>query len=140
MVAFKRLVLALWILTPFPALAEGVRTDHPNLVGGEILGRGLVVTLNYERFLTNQFGLGGGVMAIATAGETAVVVPLYASYVPGDIHSVYFSAGTAFVGGGEVQNFQSQWLLQASIGYQYHSPTGFFVRPLFAFMTAPNEG
>src|SRR5262245_64737301 len=58
---------------PTAARAEGVRENHPNLVGGEILGRGLVATFNYERFLNNHFGLGAGAMAIVSRDRKSVV-------------------------------------------------------------------
>ena len=57
--------LALVLVAPVTVSAAGVREEHPNLVGGELLGRGFALTLNYERFLNNHFGLGGGVMASA---------------------------------------------------------------------------
>src|SRR5207244_8832401 len=57
-----QLVLAWILVAPLPAAAAGAREDHPNLVGGELLGRGFAMTFNYERFLNNHFGLGGGLM------------------------------------------------------------------------------
>jgi hypothetical protein len=119
-----------------PSVA-GVRDDHPNLVGGELMGRGIVLTLNYERFLNNQFGLGAGFMAIGTSDGQAMIMPLYASFVSGDVHSLYLSAGGAFVGGGgHFQDYESTWIIQGSIGYQFQSRGGFFVRPLFTFNQA----
>jgi hypothetical protein len=132
---FLLALTALW-LAPSSVASAGVRDDHPNLVGGELLGRGFILTLNYERFLTNQFGLGGGLMAIGTNGSTFVVVPVYASVLTGDKHSLYLSAGGAFVGGGSVHDYESTWVMQASLGYQFHSAGGFFVRPLFTFNQA----
>jgi hypothetical protein len=131
------LVLASILIAPLTAAAGGVREDHPNLVGGELLGRGFALTLNYERFLTNHFGLGGGVMAIGTSDGVVGILPLYASLLTGNVHSLYLSAGGAFVGGGgSVQDYESTWIMQGSIGYQYQSPGGFFVRPLFTFNQA----
>jgi hypothetical protein len=131
-----------WILVaPLGVAIAGVRDDHPNLVGGELLGRGLVLTLNYERFLNNQFGLGAGLMAIGTSEGTIGIVPLYASFLVGDVHSLYLSAGGAIVGGGgSVQDYESTWILQGSVGYQYQSPNGFFVRPLFTVNNAASGG
>src|SRR5207247_9647573 len=42
--------LALMVVAPVTVSAAGVREEHPNLVGGELLGRGFALTLNYERF------------------------------------------------------------------------------------------
>ena len=130
------LLLASILLAPV-TVAAGVRDDHPNLVGGELLGRGFALTLNYERFLNNHFGLGAGVMAIGTPEGTVGIMPLYASVLTGDTHSLYLSAGGAFLGGGgEVHDYESTWIMQGTIGYHFQSPGGFFVRPLFTFNQA----
>jgi len=119
----------------------GVRDQHPNLIGGELGGRGLVITLNYERFFTNQFGLGGGLMAIGTSGGMVTIMPLYASFLSGDTHSLYLSAGATLLGGGgTVQDYESTWLVQGSVGYHYQSTAGFFVRPFFTYMVPTEQG
>ena len=131
------LTIAMLLLIPLEAAAAGVREDHPNLVGGELLGRGFAFTVNFEHFLTNHFGLGAGVMAIGTGEGTVGILPLYASFVPGDVHSVYLSAGGAFLGGGgSIHDYESTWIMQGSLGYQFQSPHGFFVRPVFTFNKA----
>ncbi len=125
------------LLAPLTATAAGVREDHPNLVSGELLGRGFVLTVNYERYLTNHFGLGGGIMAIGTTDGTIAIMPLYASFLSGDTHSLYLSAGAALLGGGgRIHDYESTWIMQGSVGYQFHSPNGFFIRPLFTFNQA----
>lgn len=112
--------------------AAGVRESHPNLVGGELLGRGFALTLNYERFLNNNIGVGGGVMAIGSSSGVVAVTPLYLSVLTGDTHSLYLSAGAALLSGsGDLHNYTSAWVLQGSVGYQFQSSSGFFVRPLF---------
>ena len=122
---------------PPVARAEGVRENHPNLVGGEILGRGFVATFNYERFLNNHFGLGGGLMGIGSSDGVVGIMPLYASFLPGDVHSLYLGAGGAFVGGGgDVQDYESTWIMQFTAGYQFQSPNGFWVRPTFTLNVA----
>jgi hypothetical protein len=108
-----------------------VREEKRNFVGGELLGRGVIVTLNYERWVTNQVGLGSGVMAIGTSEGAAFILPLYVAYASGDVHSLYVSGGTSYLGGGDVNDYEDLWLITASVGYQFHSYGGFFVRPLF---------
>ncbi len=133
------LAFALSSLAPWVASA-GVRDSNPNLVGGEVLGRGLLLTLNYERFLSNHFGLGAGVMTLGTSGGMGGIVPLYASYLPGNTHSLYLGAGAAYIGGGDsVRNYEDTWVLQGSLGYQFQSTSGFFVRPLFTFNQSVEE-
>jgi hypothetical protein len=131
-------LLFAWLLMALPtAVSAGVRDDHPNLVGGEVLGRGFALTLNYERFLNNHFGLGAGVMAIGTSSGVVGIAPLYASFLTGDTHSLYLSAGGAFIGGGGgIQDYESTWVMQGSVGYHFQSENGFFVRPLFTFNQA----
>lgn len=125
------LALAWALFAPLPAAAAGVREDHPNLVGGELLGRGFVLTFNYERFLNNHFGLGGGIMGFGTSSGTVGIMPLYASFLTGDEHSLYLSVGGAMLGGGgSVQDYESTWIMQGSVGYQFQSRGGFFVRPV----------
>ena len=114
--------LALILVVPVTVSAAGVREQHPNLVGGELLGRGFALTLNYERFLNNHIGLGGGFMAIGTSGGTVGIMPLYASFLTGNTHSLYLSAGGALLGGaGSIQDFESTWIMQGSIGYHFQS-------------------
>jgi hypothetical protein len=139
-----RLLILVATLVSFFALpsvtSAGVRDDRPNLIGGELGGRGLLFTLNYERFLSNKFGIGAGIMAITTEGEGITIFPLYASFVPGDTHSPYFSAGaTLLSGGGDFEDWESTWIVNVSVGYQYQSASGFFVRPFFTYLS-PTEG
>lgn len=117
-----------------------VREERPNLVGGELMGRGILLTANYERFFTNQFGIGAGFMGIGASDGFVGIVPLYGSLTLGDIHAFYLSAGTSvFFGAGSIDDdLTSEALATVSFGYQYQSYGGFFVRPLFTFLF--NEG
>ena len=65
------------------------------------------------------------------------ILPLYASFLTGDEHSRYLSVGGALLGGGgSVQGYESTWIMQGSIGYQFQSRGGFFMRPLFTLNRA----
>jgi hypothetical protein len=80
-------------------------------------------------------------MAIKVSGAGVTIMPLYASYVPGNVHSPYFSAGmTLLAGGGDIKDWESTWLFNASVGYQYSSPGGFFVRPFFTYLRPTKQG
>jgi hypothetical protein len=138
---FARAATVAFLLV-LPSLAiAGVRDDRPNSVGGELGGRGVAFTLNYEHYFSNEFGLGAGLMAIKVSGGGVTVMPLYASFVPGNVHSPYFSVGaTLLAGGGDLQDWESTWLVDASIGYQYTSPGGFFVRPFFTYLRPTDKG
>ena len=117
-------------------LAGQVREQKPNLIGGELLGRGIVLTANYERYFTNQLGIGGGLMAIGASGGFVGILPLYASVLVGDEHALYVGAGTSIVfGDGSIDDdFESEALGNVSVGYQFQSYGGFFVRPLFTVL------
>ncbi len=136
------LVAAAVSLFALPSVAaSGVRDERPNLIGGELGGRGLLFTLNYERFITNHFGLGVGVMAIKVSDGGVTIIPVYASFVSGNTHSPYLSVGTTMLsGGGDIQDWESTWLIHVSAGYQYQSSGGFFVRPFFTYMRPTEQG
>jgi hypothetical protein len=128
-------LVGLGMLLPGLPVSAQVREQAPNLVGGELLGRGVILTLNYERFLTNTFGLGAGLMGLGTSDGFVGIVPLYASIVTGDVHSFYASAGTSILfGSGALEDFESEAVGSISLGYQLHSYGGFFVRPLFTML------
>jgi hypothetical protein len=136
------LLAAALTLFALPSTANSsVRDERPNLIGGEIAGRGLLFTLNYERFLSNQVGLGVGLMAIKTSGGGITMAPLYLSFVPGNTHSPYFSIGaTLLAGGGDFQDWESTWVAHVTFGYQYQSSSGFFVRPFFTYLRPTESG
>jgi hypothetical protein len=118
------LLLAFTVFAPRTVSAGEVRDGHPNLIAGELGGRGFIVTANYERFLTDHFALGAG----ATLWP---IVSLYAAYLPEDTNSLYLAVGGTFVGGGVLlDSHPISLLLQGSVGYQFQSANGFFVRPL----------
>jgi len=112
-----------------------MREEKPNAVGGELLGRGIVLTLNYERYLTGHFGIGAGVMAVGADGGSVFILPLYASYLSGDKHNLYLSAGVTILGGGdELSDYETGQFGTFAIGYHFQSDSGFYVRPLFSFL------
>jgi hypothetical protein len=112
------LAVALALLAPLSVADAGVRGAHPNLIGSELLGRGML-TLNYERMVTQDIGVGG---SFGLGGS------LYVSHVTGNAHSLYLS-----LGGGEIPPIfgnDPAFLLQGTVGYQFQSMNGFFVRPM----------
>jgi hypothetical protein len=111
-----------------------------NRVGGELLGRGLALTLNYERFFTPHLGVGAGIMHISVDDGSITIFPVYGSYLSGGTHNLYAGAGATFLGGGgSIQDYEGTTLLTAALGYEYQSAGGFFIRPLFTALI-PTEG
>ncbi len=129
------LVLALLLGLASTATA-GVRDERRTLIGSEILGRGGFITFNLEYFLNNNFGLGGGILAAGNGEGGFLILPLYVSVVPGDVHSVYLGAGLTMFAGTDFGDTDSFTVFTASVGYQYHSYGGLFVRPTFTLMIA----
>ena len=129
------LVLALLLGLASTATA-GVRDERRTLIGSEILGRGGFITFNLEYFLNNNFGLGGGILAAGNGDGGFLILPLYVSVVPGDVHSVYLGAGLTMFAGTDFGDTDSFTVFTASAGYQYHSYGGLFVRPTFTLMIA----
>ena len=112
------LLVAGTLLVPGPVAAAVPGHPHQNLLGSELLGRG-IITLNFERRLAHGLGVGGG---IGIGGDA------YFSYVPGQVHSVYLSAGIGYL--PRIYFRPDSWHGQGTIGYQFQSPGGFFIRPM----------
>ena len=128
----------LLLLALAPPASSGVRDDRPNVVGAELGGRGLVLTANYERYITNQFGIGGGFMAIGGSDGLLTITPVYVSILTGNINSLYLGAGGTHVTGTGM-SFNSSWLIHGEIGYQHQSPGGLFVRPFFTIISSTGK-
>ena len=107
------------------ARAEEVRVAKPNLIGGELGGRGVFCTVNYERYLNSHVGAGVGIEPGSPVWWT-----VYVSYLPGNVHSLYLSAGvtvvTLKVFGEEVGAPKP---FHVAAGYQFQTPGGFVIRP-----------
>jgi hypothetical protein len=134
-----RMASAVVLLATLPnvdALAQ--RQDQPNLLGVELLGRGLIYSVNYERSLTPRTGIGMGTAYWNIDKAHIAIVPLYASWNPvGDRHSLYLAAGTTLIYGREksflfdTPGSESAFLAAgtSSVGYQYRSSGGYVIRP-----------
>jgi hypothetical protein len=122
-------------------VTAGMHQERRNLIGGELGGRGLILTLNYERFVSNDMALGAGFMGISSGGAAVAVIPMYVSFVPGETHSPYLAGGvTLLTGSGNFQDWESTWLFNLSAGYQFTSAGGFFVRPMFTLLRPVDAG
>jgi len=114
-----------------------VRVKRPNLVGGELGGRGILYSFNYERYFSPQIGVGAGLMGIGTGEGGVFLIPLYVSFTPvGNVHSLYLSGGYTIAGASadEWGTTKSTGFGTAAIGYLYQSETGFYVRPTMSLL------
>src|SRR5688572_5257879 len=91
-----------WILTVALAAALASTSQDlpaqaqqdPNLLGGEVLGRAMIYSINYERMLSPRFGTGAGVAFWGNGEENLTLIPLYLSFTPvGRRHALYAAAG-----------------------------------------------
>lgn len=124
-------LMAVILLAALGAHGEGIREQRPNFIGAELGGKGIIYSVDYERYFSGIVGIGVGFMAAGSSEGGAGLFPLYLSVIPvGDMHSLYLSGGVTFaVGTADWGDFESEALGTFSIGYQYQSEGGLFVRP-----------
>jgi hypothetical protein len=109
---------------------EKIREAHPNLVGGELGGKGILYSIQYERFFSQQIGIGAGLMGFGTDEGAVGLIPLFVSLCPvGNVHSLYLSGGITLAVGADWEEIETTTLGTASIGYLYQSEGGFYVKP-----------
>ena len=133
-------------LAPLAAHGEGIREERPNLVFGEIGGKAILFSAGYERYLTNQIGVGVGAVGWGAEDGGVGLFPIYAVLVPfGDMHSMYLSTGITYFAGysnwddDDDGDGWTEWVGTISAGYTYQSDGGFFVRPTMN-MLYKNDG
>ena len=127
--AVSLVMVAAFILLPIAAFG-GIRDEKPNLIGGELGGKALIYSLSYERYFFNRVGIGVGAMGFAVSEGGVGLFPIYLSLIPvGDRHGLYISAGADYANASNWDEVSGTWLGIYSIGYQYQSYSGFFVRP-----------
>lgn len=133
------LILALAPVTAYGQASDAtsIHMQRPNLVGGELGGRGILYTINYERFMSPKIGVGAGLMGIGTPEGGVFLIPLYVSFTPvGNVHNLYLSGGYTIAGASadEWGTTKSSGFGTAAIGYLYHSENGFWVRPTISLL------
>jgi hypothetical protein len=148
------LVVALPLFSP-RLQAQSSQSVPRNLLGGELLGRGGLYSINYERLLTNRIGAGGGISLLSLSGgglfsasgsTTTVILPTYVSWTPvGRTHSPYLSGGFTlltsrtreFFLGNTESNVGAFGTLTA--GYQYRSESGIVIRPFVSHISIDED-
>jgi hypothetical protein len=137
---FRFALPILLLLTSLPALAQTESTlKGKNLIGGEVLGRGIFLTVNYERYLTNMLSAGVGAFGVGSEDGAVFVLPFYGGLTFGYPHSLYLSGGVTVFGGsdfeapGEDTATASTPVFQ--IGYQYMAGSGFYIRPAMNYLS-----
>jgi hypothetical protein len=107
-------VLSLWA---FRAHAEHTRVTYPGALSGEVLGRAMMFSVNYDHVFSDDLAAGAGIGTTGTkpmvgsgdTGVSATVVPVYFNYyLSREGNSAYVTAGvSAVVNSGDVKNLRS---------------------------------
>lgn len=115
------------------AVAEAQNVvDQSNLGGVEFLGRGVLYSANYERYI-RRVGFGAGIASWRINNKTIAIIPVYVSFRPiGDTQCLYLSAG-ATVGSHVTTLFTGPTTVldTAAVGYEHLSKSGLVIRPTF---------
>jgi len=118
----------------------------------ELAGNGLIYSINYERFLSEDFTIRGGfgiTPGLIFVEGTFIHIPVTASYLIGSKTSkLELGLGATYFAGEDTEIFgldagdQSLMFLTGIIGYRYTSPAGFvfrvFFTPLYSSESEPN--
>lgn len=115
--------------------------DRVNQLYLELGGNGLIYSVNYERFLSDNFTLRGGfgiTPGIIFAEGTFIHIPFTIGYLIGGESSKFEAGlGATYFSGTDVEIFglpsgdQSLIFMTGIIGYRYISPNGFVFRIFF---------
>ncbi|MDT3695997.1 MAG: hypothetical protein ROY99_06350 [Ignavibacterium sp.] len=126
--------------------------DRVNQLYLELGGNGLIYSVNYERFLSDNFTIRGGfgiTPGIIFAEGTFIHIPFTISYLIGGVSSKFEAGlGATYFSGTDVEIFglpagdQSLIFMTGVIGYRYTSPAGFafriFFTPLYSKESDPD--
>jgi len=107
-----------------------------NIVGLDVLGRGALYSVNFERMSHLRVGGGGGIGFLSIDHQRSFIFPLYVSALPfGKTNSLYVSSG-ATIGFSNIDLFSSSpgpysTAVAGTVtgGYQHTSSSGFVIRP-----------
>ena len=118
------------------AQAQTVSQSEPNLIGVELLGRAFLYSVNYERNITQRFGIGVGMATWEIDNRLIGLFPMYLSVTPiGHKHRPYFTAGMTL--GMRASTFYDSPTAAVGIigaGYEYSSDRGLVIRPTLHMM------
>lgn len=126
--------------TAAPAAAQERVPPSPNSVYVELLGNGLLYSINYDRYMTPHLTGRAGLFVLAASdsdgdgGGAVIATPLLVNYLFGTgSHHLETGVGVTLAAGAiedledEVDDSFSGAMGTATLGYRYQRPTGGFV-------------
>lgn len=148
----KNIIIVLTLFLIGPAARAGVGEDRPNALAFELLGRGILYGITYDRSLNDQWALGAGFSAwkvdneYKTTSVSVVVIPIYTNYYfSPERNRGFLTAGLDLVAASvsdKVDNSTlsgSGGLLVLGGGYEYRGDSGFLFR-LAPYLLAGSGG
>ncbi|MBI4374316.1 MAG: hypothetical protein HY542_05510 [Deltaproteobacteria bacterium] len=130
------LLLVSLSLVPNFAIAANVSTQRPNAVYFEGLGRGFLYSVGYDRFITPEIAVGGGLSYWSAWTANVFVLPAYGSYyfypIEPQNHRFFATAGLdlIIVSGGATSSVFSSTSVAGTLGggYEYRHDNGLLLR------------
>ena len=120
--------------------AEHTRVTHPNVIGVEMLGRGLLYSVQFDRMLDDDFAAGISLGTVSAQSQTVTLIPVYMNYYfKREQGSLLATAGVDVVASGNSANgskatvsgleFPSNSVLPLfGFGYENRSDANFLFR------------
>jgi hypothetical protein len=135
----SRAVALFLFLLPLSRSTAQSRTELPNDLTLDLLGRCLVYSLSYQRVVAPDFGIEGGLSILGGSGGSVVFVSgggraYLVSRDASPCISMGFVAVTASTGAGPFSSDASTAYLYAGPGFEYRSSAGFVFRGSVYFL------
>ncbi len=143
---------AAMLLSLSMAHAEHTRVTYPSVLGVEVLGRGLVYSVFFDRALDDQLvaGIGFGHVKLTSPSktDTVTVIPVYANYYFAREAGSLFASGGVTVATADVDNLKSNTsgvefgsapiVPTVGLGYENRSDAKFLFRMAAYALVAEN--
>lgn len=108
-------------------------------VYAELLGNGILYSLNAELPIKGQFAARLGAGLIAPKGESFLYVPAHLNYVWGSKHGLELGAGIVYMR-AKAQDVDTYVYPSAAVMYRYQSDGGFLFRAGIGPTFVPSSG
>jgi hypothetical protein len=134
-------VLCAMMFASEKSMAQSSRLEMPNDVNIELLGRCILYSFNYQRMLSQNFGLEGGFSLIGGSGASITLFSAGArAYLLGGNSSPCLGAGFVFASAstdaGPFSGSSSGSYGYIAPGFEYRSSGGFLFRASINFLVS----